>query len=80
MIITKLEKLGSMIVVTTDAYPDCLPTFNLQVIANGPQLVDKVLDRLRDIFQNPELPPDDPHVAKFEHMKLELTGLDIGEL
>ena len=79
MVITKVEKLGDLIVITTDAYPELCPAFELRDIADGPQLVKKVKDRLRTILADPSV-PEDPYIDKFTHIQTELTGLDIGEL
>lgn len=79
MIITKVERVGDLIIIRTDAYPDFEPAFELHDVANGSQLVDKLKDRLKGIIEDPTGPAD-PYEDKFAHLKTELTGLDIGEL
>lgn len=80
MIITNVEKLADLLVITTDASDIYLPVFLLHEVANGSTVASKTLDMLRAILSNPESPVDDPYIEKFAHLKTELTGLDIGEL
>lgn len=66
--------------IEVDDFPDLHPTFSIHDLANTPQTIDKLKDRLRELVADPGATPGDPHAQKFAILKADLEGRDIGDL